>query len=137
MTEETAAATSAFLGFSFKMKDWNERFYPLMVQNAAEAADLAVAELTPIFESYVWADAPRRIERLGSPSAGLPSDYDPENDIIEDAEIKASTCILYVQTTTGFKDKFRYTMKERDGEWKLLRRDLFLDDTGKWRSHHI
>ncbi|WP_233222396.1 NTF2 fold immunity protein [Allosphingosinicella deserti] len=137
MTDEIATATSAFSHFSSKMKRWNEHFYPLMVQDAEEAAGHAIAELGPIFESHVWPDAVRSVERLNSPSAGLPSDYDPENDVIEEANLQSSTCVLLVQSNTGFKDKFRYTLKKRGGEWKLFRRDLFLDDTGKWRSHHI
>lgn len=137
MTDEIATATSAFSQFSSKMKRWNEHFYPLMVQTSGQAADQAIADLEPIFGAHVWPDAVRGAERLNSPSSGLPSDYDPENDVIEEVDLKSSTCILVVQTTTGFKDKFRYTLKKRDGEWKLFRRDLFLDDTGKWRSHHI
>lgn len=133
----TKEPSTAWLGFSSAMKKWNDRFYPLMNDNIAANIDQAILELEPIFRDYVWPDAVRGEERLTSPTTSNPSDYDPESGTIEERESGDTKTILYVQSKTGFMDRFRYTMSKRGSEWKLFKREVYNDVTEKWKSHHI
>ncbi|RZI59611.1 MAG: hypothetical protein EOP14_04125 [Pseudomonas sp.] len=137
MDDKMDEATEIFSSFSVQMKCWNDKFYLPMKESAVAVSKQAVAELAPIFGQYVWPDAVRSEERLNNPSTSQPSDYDPDIDTIENREISKSKILLHVQKNTGFRNKFRYTIVKRKNEWKLLRRDVFNDLSGKWKSHHI
>ena len=137
MDNDMDEAGIVFLRFSAQMKRWNETFFLPMREDAAAAAEQAIAELTSIFDQYVWPDSARGQERLKNPATSQPSDYDPDTDTIEDRETAKSDIIFYVQTNTGFMDRFRYTMVKRNHVWKLFRREVFNDLLQKWISHHI
>jgi hypothetical protein len=88
------------------MKKWNDKFYPLMKENAAAFVDAAIIELEPIFQQYVCPKAVRGDERLKNPTTSNPSDYNPDSDIIEDIESGKTKTIIYAQSKTGFQDRF-------------------------------
>jgi hypothetical protein len=79
-------ASKVWLEFASAMKRWNDKFYPVMKENAAAYADEAAAELKPIFRQYVWPNAVRGDERLENPATSRPSDYDADSDTIEDTQ---------------------------------------------------
>lgn len=128
---------SIYKSFSSEMKLWNDKFYILMEESAANHREQAVHELIPIFDRYVWEDAKRRDERLVSPSTEDPCDYDPETSTIEKIESSGSDFVIFVQTHSGLENLFRYTFKKRNENWKLSRRDIFLETKKKWMLHHI
>ena len=130
-------ASKVWLEFASAMKRWNDKFYPVMKENAAAYADEAAAELKPIFRQYVWPNAVRGDERLENPATSRPSDYDADSDTIEDTQYGDTKTIIYVQSKTGFQDRFRYVMTRRGGEWKLSKREVYNDVSGKWKSHHV
>ncbi|PZT91399.1 MULTISPECIES: NTF2 fold immunity protein [unclassified Sphingomonas] len=123
--------------FSSEMKEWNDKFYPLMKENAASVMDQAIGELSPIFDTYVWEDAKRRNERLNKPSTHKPCDYDPESNTIEDIELSGSKATIRIQTHAGFRDTFRYTFTNKNECWKLYKREILDDESNKWKIHHI
>lgn len=137
MNKSPEEASTAWLEFSSAMKKWNDKFYPVMNENAAAFADKATTELEPIFRQYVWPNAVRGDERLKNPTTSHPSDYDADSDTIEDMQSGDTKTIIYVQSKTGFQDRFRYTMTRRGSEWKLSKREVYNDVSEKWKSHHI
>jgi hypothetical protein len=137
MVDPRDEASTAWLGFCSAMKKWNDKFYPLMKENAAAFVDAAIIELEPIFQQYVCPKAVRGDERLNNPTTSNPSDYNPDSDIIEDIGSGKTKTIIYAQSKTGFQDRFRYTMLRRGAEWKLSKREVYNDVLEKWKSHHI
>jgi hypothetical protein len=137
MVNPRDGASTAWLGFSSAMKKWNDKFYPLMKENAAAFVDAAIIELELIFQRYVCPKAVRGDERLKTFMSSHPSDYDPDSDAIEDIESGATKTIIYVQSKTGFQDRFRYTMARRGAEWKVSMREVYDDVSEKWKTHHI
>lgn len=135
MSEE--AICSLYRDFSSEMKKWNDKFYPLMCDSVAEVRDRAASELKPIFDRYVWDDAKRRDDRLGTPSTEDPCDYDPETNTIKKIELSKSKSVIYVQTHAGFEDCFRYTFTKKGETWNIFKRELIYDEPDKWKSHYI
>jgi hypothetical protein len=137
MDDQVKEAVEAFLNFSKEMKAWNDKYYLLMNKAAAEHVKDAIAELTPIFDRHVWVDATRRNERLNAPSTSEPSEYDPDTDIIAETESSKKKVLIRVQSQTGFKNEFRYTITEINCVWKIKRKDVFRPFNGKWKGYHI
>ena len=137
MDDRANAAIEVFRKFSSEMKAWNDKYYPLMSENAVQHKDDAVAELTPIFDKYVWSDAVRRDERLNAPSTSQPSEYDTKTDTIVDTKFSNKKVLIEVQAETGFRNKFRYTVTENDETWKIKRKDVFRPLNDQWKSYHI
>lgn len=129
--------SSLYRDFSSEMKEWNDKFYPFMRDNAAAVTDQAISELKSIFDRYVWDDAKRREERLNKPSTNNPCDYDPKNDVIDKFDISDNKATVDVQTQTGFRDMFRYSFAKKNDCWKLSKREVLDDMSSKWKSHHI
>lgn len=137
MDDRANAAIEVFRKFSSEMKAWNDKYYPLMSENAVQHKDDAVAELTPIFDKYVWSDAVRRDERLNAPSTSQPSEYDTNTDTIVDTKFANKKVLIEVQAETGFRNKFRYTVTKNDETWKIKRKDVFRPLNDQWKSYHI
>jgi hypothetical protein len=137
MDDQANEAVEVLLNFSAEMKAWNDKYYLLMNKAAAEHVKDAIAELKPIFDRHVWEDAARRDERLNAPSTSEPSEYDPDSEIIADTEISKKKVLIRVQTQTGFKNEFRYTISEVNSVWKIKRKDVFMPLNNKWKCYHI
>lgn len=135
--EELKLARSALKAFMSEMNQWETRFYRAK-QNAllehldTEAIDKAVrSNLIEIINRWAFPDKVNggRLIDLGCTS---PPSYDPDSYVEDGAEMEGGVATFTICQTTGLKNKFRFTLKCQDGEWKIKKKEL-LNFKDKWQ----
>lgn len=131
---DTNTAVERFIEFQTAMNHWESHYFPLIQENWMKYAEKAKRDLKVIFDEYVYAYRPHE-GRMAGPDVGSPPDHDPESDIIEKIEDGRSKVKIYVQKTTQFKDRFRYTLGQHNGRWMIEKSEIFWDDKDKWGKY--
>ncbi|MBN3842250.1 NTF2 fold immunity protein [Burkholderia sp. Ac-20349] len=135
--EELKLARSALKEFMSEMNQWETRFYRAK-QNAlhehldTEAIDKAGrSNLIEIINRWAFPDKANggRLIDLGCTS---PPSYDPDSYVEDGAEMEGGVATFTICQTTGLKNKFRFTLKCQDGEWKIKKKEL-LNFKDKWQ----
>jgi len=136
MNEDVRNASETLIQFLSAMKDWENKFANLFKREhgGPEAhGDQAEAELQPIYEKYVAVSTQGRLAL----SAGYPPTFDPDAEKIISSELGAGNRVLIETLWThpnvsSSTRRHRYTMVNRDGEWRLDRKELYDPRGSKW-----
>lgn len=62
-----------------------------------------------------------------------PSEYDVNTQIIERYEILTKNrVVIYVQQLNRFKNKYKYTLFLKNGNWLIDKKEWFMKSKNKW-----
>jgi hypothetical protein len=133
MSADAEKAKSALFEFLSAMKEWNNKFVPLVKQSGLAAnSGQAETELRPIYEKYLaTADQGALIF-----SVGYPPQYDPDAEKVVSIESPNARKVVFETLWTHPHDpssiqQHRYTMINKSGEWRLHKEEFHVGN--KWR----
>lgn len=133
------------LKFMYKMNLWEVKYYSAFIEafktNDGKRGlpdivrESQKEELESIFSEFLTKKE-RKFGRLVSLSTSCPPAYDPENDEIVEMEVGNKRAIFVVQKHTGFKNKYRYTLHFKKGEWRIDKKEMS-DENDKWARSYL
>ncbi|WP_175042956.1 NTF2 fold immunity protein [Burkholderia lata] len=135
--EELKRARSALKAFMSEMNRWETRFYRVKQNALLEHVDPEVVDkgersnLEEIINGWAFPDKANE-GRLMDLSCASPPSYDPESDVEENAEMEGGAAIFTIRQTTGLQNQFRFTLKRKNGEWRIKKKE-FLNFKNKWQ----
>ncbi|QVN19994.1 NTF2 fold immunity protein [Burkholderia pyrrocinia] len=137
MIDNFEEARSALRSFVLEMKQWERNFYRQKRGDLEGGLDVtaiddrAREDLSGILEKWAFQDKTNR-GRLIDLGCSDPPTYDPETDVEDNVEENGDELIFTIHQTVGLLTLFRFTMKNKDGEWKIKKKEFF-NYKDKWQ----
>jgi len=135
--EELVEAWDALKTFMSVMNQWEVRFYRAR-QEALEASrditavnDEGRKDLTEILARWAFPEKTNQ-GRLIDLGCTNPPSYDPEDDVKESSEVRGGSVVFILRQAKGLQNKFRFTLKRREGEWRIKKKEL-LNYKDQWQ----
>jgi len=133
MSADVEKAKSALFEFLSAMKEWNNKFVPLVTQSGLAAnGDQAETELRPIYEKYLATvnQGPLIF------SVGYPPEYDSDAEKVVSTESPNARKVVFETLWTHpdyptSTQKHRFTMVNKSGEWRLHKEEFYAEN--KWK----
>lgn len=125
--------------FFFEMNQWESTFAPKvisLIENDAPQSEIdstkaeAKKILIDIFDKFNITGKKNR-NRIDGINFSYPPTYE-ENPRITDQVAENKIAIYFVQKQFGMKGQYKYTLKNKNEQWTLTKRE-FLDHEKKWR----
>lgn len=135
--KDRSTPAETLISFLGEMKMWEQSFFKQKMQfinegkPTTECNEKYNESLKHIFIRYStnekdnWA-------RLGAPSCGDPTMYDPERDQLQATEFKGSEANITLVQAVGTKATFKFTLTKEDRTWKIKKKQTFR--AGRWNS---
>ncbi|WP_157643400.1 NTF2 fold immunity protein [Burkholderia ubonensis] len=137
MEGDLNSARIALKSFMIDLKSWEVDFYRKKMLAINDGGDVKVLDdearvrLTEILEKWAVSDKTNR-GRLIDLGCSDPPTYDPESDVEEDAEIINKDAVITVRQMTGMKTLSRFTLSNKEGAWKIKKKE-YLNYKDKWQ----
>lgn len=93
-------------------------------------------KLIEIYSTYCTdRELKKKRGRLASLSPSIPPEYAIETQPIEKIEqITKNKYVIYTKQLDGFKESFRYTIVLKNKDWRIDKKEWFVDDENKWEN---
>lgn len=127
-------AKETLVAFMKDMNDWENSYRNAFMADHSVNKEPYLAELNEIFNKWCTVKE-RKQGRQVSMKVSFPPDYDPENDEIFDEDVVKNKASIVVQKHTGFENKYRYTLKFKNNEWRIDKKEWLDDD--KWKQAYL
>ncbi|WP_157645576.1 NTF2 fold immunity protein [Burkholderia ubonensis] len=137
MEGDLNSARIALKSFMIDLKSWEVDFYRKKMLAINDGGDVKVLDdearvrLTEILEKWAVSDK-TNLGRLIDLGCSDPPTYDPESDVEEDAEIINKDAVITVRQMTGLKTLSRFTLSNKEGVWKIKKKE-YLNYKDKWQ----
>lgn len=140
-SSETSQPLMTLSNFFNEMNAWETNYYPEIISMLESGTpqhevlirkEAARNQLSLIYEKYGIAGAKNR-GRIESLQAGEPPAYENSPKVIETLEENDSAAIYLVDKPTTPQGIYKYTLKNKKGDWTLAKRE-FLDYEDRWRQ---
>jgi hypothetical protein len=135
--EKIAQARNALTKFMSAMNQWETKLYRAKRNALDTGHDISSIDdegrnsLIAILEKWTFSDKTNQ-GRLIDLGCTDPPSYDPESDIEESVEVENGMVVFVFRQTKGLQNKFRFTLKSQDVEWKIKKKEL-LNYREKWQ----
>lgn len=129
-------AKSILISFMTDMNAWEVKYHKLYSEDVLKYCATAKIDLQQIYNT--WLTPKKRITgRLSGPNVGCPPEYDPQTELIEKLEEnEKNKLIIYTNSEQipGFKEQFRYTIKNYKSEWKIDKKERYSVVNKRWEN---
>lgn len=133
---ELSEAERVLEEFITGMNKWELKYYSLFkIDGIFAHKDVAKKELDDIFNSFCT-EKERKQGRQVSLSCGEPPEYSPDEEVL-DKEISKGRAIFVTQQFTEAKSKFRYTLKSKEDNWYIDKKERFSSYENKWVKYNL
>ncbi|MEC5408440.1 GspH/FimT family pseudopilin [Paraburkholderia sp. MPAMCS5] len=135
--KELEQARNALIEFMSAMNRWENDFYRAKQTALKENRDIALVdnewrkELTAILVKWAFPEKSNQ-GRLIDLGCTDPPTYDPDSDVEESVEATDDSVAFIIYQTKGLQSKFRITLKQQSGKWKIKKKEL-LNYKDKWQ----
>jgi hypothetical protein len=134
MNDIIEQAKSVLLSFMNEMNLWEVKYKKLYKEDDVKYMIPAREDLRNIYLKWLT-NKERKTGRLAGPSVGYPPEYDTATEVIDTVEkISINKLVIYTDSEQikGFNERFRYTLKRVNNEWRIGKKETFSDFKEKW-----
>ncbi|AFI88288.1 hypothetical protein EXT68_22615 [Pectobacterium parmentieri] len=134
--DELSKAEAVLKEFIIQMNRWELKYYPLFRNEGMTVhKDTAKKYLDDIYDLFCTKKE-RKQGRQVSLSCGEPPEYSPDEEILS-SELNKNKAIFVTQQYTEAKNKFRYTINIKEGEWRIDKKERFSSFEDKWIKYNL
>lgn len=134
------SAERKLVQFMYEMKRWEDKFFPLYQEpnGVMKHVDEARSDLKTIYDKYLTKKV-RLNGKIAAPSAGYPTEFDPDAEKIVNIDDNNPKNIL-IETIwvdpddKDFSQKQRYTLVKVDGNFLIDKKEIYVLHKKKWES---
>lgn len=117
--------------FFSEMKKWNDAMYSQFIKGTltTEKEENGKLELISLMSKFCTEKNVKTVSLHYTD----PSEYDVNTQIIERYEILTKNkVVIYVQQLNRFKNKYKYTLFFKNGNWLIDKKEWFMKSKNKW-----
>lgn len=117
--------------FFSEMKKWNDAMYSQFIKGTltTEKEENGKLELISLTSKFCTEKNVKTVSLHYTD----PSEYDVNTQIIERYEILTKNrVVIYVQQLNRFKNKYKYTLFLKNGNWLIDKKEWFMKSKNKW-----